>query len=187
MKYGYADEQTQIRAASDDAVLHSEYIEKQMDAQLQLGGSGGICQESAKAADQAGYYAGKIDGKYRSSTEAAVRDFQTANGLPVTGKADGRTRAVLDPKTPNTVPVTRAQYEEANFLTPLKLGSKGAQVSQLQTRLAELGFYWGEPTGNFDAQTKYCVKFFQEANGFSVTGSASKTLRASSTEIPASL
>ena len=63
MKYGYADEQTQIRAASDDAVLYSEYIEKQMDAQLQPGGSGDYVKKAQRQLIKLGYYAGKIDGK----------------------------------------------------------------------------------------------------------------------------
>jgi peptidoglycan hydrolase-like protein with peptidoglycan-binding domain len=33
-----------------------------------------------------GFYTDEIDGKFRELTEAAVRAFQTANGLPITGK-----------------------------------------------------------------------------------------------------
>ncbi len=172
-KYGYADEQTQIRAASDDAILHSEYIEKQMDNQLQPGGSGDFVKKAQKQLTKLGYYTGKIDGRYRSSTVAAVKFFEKANLLVEDGIADKDTRTVLYSSDART----RAQYEDANFLTPLRLNSKGAQVAQLKTRLAELGFFWGEITENYDAQTMYSVKFFQEANGFTITGSASKTLR----------
>lgn len=173
-KYGYADEQTQVRAASDDAILYSDYIQ---DKQLQPGGSGDYVKKAQRQLTQLGYYTGKIDGRYRSSTVSAVKYFQTANGLPNTGNADGQTRSVLY-STGDNAPITRAKYEEDNNLTPLSYGSKGDQVMQLQTRLATNGFYWSEPTGVYDSQTKYSVKFFQEANGLSVTGNASKTLRA---------
>ena len=172
--YGYADEQTQILAASDDAVLHAEYIEKQMDAQLQPGGSGDYVKKAQRQLNNLGYYTGKADGKYRAPTVAAVKYFQKANSLDDDGIADRDTRTVL--YSPDAK--TRAKYEEDNNLTPLKYGSKGAQVLQLKTRLAELGFYWGEITDKYDTQTKYCVKFFQEANGFSATGSANQALRA---------
>lgn len=174
MKYGYADEQTQIRAASDDAVLYAEYIEKQMDAQLQPGGSGDYVKKAQRQLIKLGYYAGKIDGKYRSSTVAAVKFFEKANSLVEDGIADRDTRTVLYSSDAKT----RAKYEEDNYLTPLSLGAKGDQVKKLQEQLSNLGFYWDKPSEVYDAQTKYSVKFFQEANGFSVTGTASKTLRA---------
>ncbi len=173
--YGYADEQTQKLAASDDAIIYSEYVEKLADAQLQPGGSGTYVTKAQNRLAKLGYYTGKIDGKYRSSTVDAVKYFQTANDLSSSGKANGETRAKLYSTNPE--PVTRVQYEEAHFLTPLSLGSKGDQVTQLQTRLAAKGYYWGDPSGNYDAQTKYSVKFFQEANGLSMSGNASKALR----------
>jgi peptidoglycan hydrolase-like protein with peptidoglycan-binding domain len=169
--YGYADQETQVKAASDDAVFYAEYIQ---DKQLQPGGRGDYVKKTQKQLTRLGYYAGKIDGKYRTSTVVAVKYFQKANSLVEDGIADKETRDVLYSSDAKS----RAQYEEANYLTPLSYGSKGAQVAQLQARLVAKGFYWGEPTGLYDAQTKYCVKFFQEVNGFSVTGNATKALRA---------
>ena len=172
---GYADEQTQKLAASDDAVVYSEYLEKVADAQLQLGGSGTYVTKAQKQLTKLGFYAGKIDGKYRSSTMSAVKYFQTANDLAASGKAGGETRTALYSTSP--APVTRAQYEAAHFLTPLSMGSKGDQVTQLQQRLAAKGFYWDTPSGVYDAQTKYSVKFFQEANSLSMSGNAGTSLR----------
>ena len=45
--------------------------------------------------DAAGFSAGVIDGKKGTSFTEAVRGFQEANGLPVTGKLDGPTRTAL--------------------------------------------------------------------------------------------
>ena len=103
-----------------------------------------------------------------------MKFFEKANSLVEDGIADRDTRTVLYSSDAKT----RAKYEEDNYLTPLSLGAKGDQVKKLQEQLSNLGFYWDKPSEVYDAQTKYSVKFFQEANGFSVTGTASKTLRA---------
>ena len=170
--YGYADVETQELAASEKAIKYTDY---KKNLQLQPGGRGSYVTQTQRKLKKLGYYTGKIDGRYRSSTEAAVKFFQTANDLPVTGKADIGTRAKLYSTDP--VPITRAQYEDKHNLSPLSYGAKGAQVTHLQKRLAAKGFYWGDPTGVYDTQTRYSVKFFQEANGYSASGSVSRTLR----------
>lgn len=43
-----------------------------------------------------GYYLGKIDGNYGPRTARAVREFQEDNDLPITGRVDAATRAVLN-------------------------------------------------------------------------------------------
>ena len=173
---GYADPQTQKLAASDDAVFYAEYVEKQTDAQLKLGGSGTYVTKAQKQLTKLGFYSGKIDGKYRTPTMNAVKYFQKANSIGDTGIADRATRTVLYATDGTTI--TRAQYEDAHNLTPLSFGSKGTQVKQLQERLSAKGYYWDEPSGEYNAQTKYSVKFFQEANGLSANGVASSSLRA---------
>ncbi len=173
--YGVADDETQMRAASPDAVTYPQYVEKLTDAQLKPGGSGAYVKKAQTKLRSLGYYGGKIDSKYRSTTIKAVQDFQTANDLSTSGIADAETRAVLY----SAGAKSRAVYDAENFLTPLSIRSKNTtQVTQLQQRLAALGYYWDEPTGVFDAQTKYSVKFFQEANGFSASGTASRSVRA---------
>lgn len=173
-KLGYADDETQAKAASADAVTYEQYQEKLADGQLQPGGSGTHVKKAQKYLKKLGYYSGGVNGKYNASTEAAVRLFQTANGLSGSGRADRATRAALYSKSA----ITRAKYDAANYLTPLKYGAKGAQVTQLQEKLREKGFYWDDPNGRFDTQTKYSVKLFQLANGYSTNGKASRTLRA---------
>lgn len=58
---------------------------------------------SAVAQDQrmllnAGYSPGPIDGVFGRQTRAAVKTFQTAKGLPVTGRFDPATQAALRAK-----------------------------------------------------------------------------------------
>jgi peptidoglycan endopeptidase LytE len=171
---GVADEMTQQMLVSEDAVVYAEYVERVADAQLKLGGAGAHVKKVQTRLRVLGYYTGKIDSKYRAFTLEAVKLFQTANRLPANGVACRETRAVL--YSGNAI--TRAQHDAANFLTPLGVGAKGTQVNQLQEKLAAKGFYQGDPTGVFDARTRYAVRFFQEANGLKINGSANRTVRA---------
>jgi len=62
-------------------------------------------------------------------------------------------------------------------LRTLKSGSKGEEVTRLQERLAELGYYTLAPDGTYSAETKAAVKTFQDANGLKADGIAgTKTL-----------
>ena len=48
-----------------------------------------------RALNDRGYNAGTVDGAWGAGTEQALRQFQQANGLPVTGTLDSRTAAAL--------------------------------------------------------------------------------------------
>lgn len=52
----------------------------------------------------------------------------------------------------------------------IQLGSQGDNVTKLQERLQELGFYKGEITGNFDEATQKAYIAFQTAAGVTVDG-----------------
>ncbi|HTY39980.1 MAG TPA: peptidoglycan-binding domain-containing protein [Candidatus Paceibacterota bacterium] len=56
-------------------------------------------------------------------------------------------------------------FARAAINSPLTLGSRGAQVTELQQTLAGLGFYNGPITGYFGSLTKAAVVQFQLANG----------------------
>ncbi|MDO7788989.1 spore cortex-lytic enzyme [Desulforamulus aquiferis] len=49
-------------------------------------------------------------------------------------------------------------------------GSRGTQVSQVQQRLKDWGYFQGPVTGNYGAQTAEAVKSFQRRNGLPVDG-----------------
>lgn len=60
-----------------------------------------------------------------------------------------------------------------------KIGSSGKEVSQIQSRLKEWGYYNGQVDGIFGTQTRNAVIKFQKANGLEPDGIAgSKTLAA---------
>ena len=80
----------------------------------------------------------------------------------------------------NTVtnPVVNATAETANagasskyvFSASIKNGSKGKEVTELQTRLKALGFYAGPINGSFGPLTETAVKKFQKSKKLAQTG-----------------
>lgn len=60
-----------------------------------------------------------------------------------------------------------------------KYGSRGSEVTQIQTKLKRWGYYNGNIDGIFGSQTLAAVKYFQSKNGLVVDGIAGpKTLQA---------
>ena len=102
--------------------------------------------------------------------------FQEENGLT----ADG----VAGTKTLNAVAAAVARKggtpaSGGNAGTTLKLNSQGTKVSQLQTDLKQLGYYYADITGNFGERTEAAVKAFQKAKSLTADGIAgTKTLNA---------
>ena len=123
-----------------------------------------------------GYYWAKITGNFGEKTEAAVKRFQEENGLT----ADG----VAGTKTLNAIAAAVARKggtpaSGGNAGTTLKLNSQGTKVSQLQTDLKQLGYYYADITGNFGERTEAAVKAFQKAKSLTADGIAgTKTLNA---------
>lgn len=56
------------------------------------------------------------------------------------------------------------------FADTLKFGSKGAEVTKLQTQLKQMGYYSYSVTGYYGSITKAAVKKFQAEKGISTTG-----------------
>lgn len=56
----------------------------------------------------------------------------------------------------------------------IERGSKGEEVSNIQDKLKELGFYTGLMSGKFDTETQKAFKRFEKANGLESDGMASR-------------
>ena len=102
------------------------------------------------------YYAGELSGNYGKATKDAVQSFQRDFGLEETGVADLQTQMVI----------YTAVYR------PLKYGSTGDDVRELQAQLTALGYYKGQISGNFLDATQKAVEYFQQNNSLKVTGIA---------------
>lgn len=105
--------------------------------------------------EQAGFGSFSKTNYYGPQTEEAVRAFQRANQLSVTGVVDANTIAKL----------------KSVLETPYRLGEHSDETALLKEKLYVLG-YWSSPTGTtlFGPQTESAVKAFQKDSGLAVTG-----------------
>lgn len=101
-----------------------------------------------------GYYNAAVTGSFDAATQAAVIQFQQANGLAADGIVGAATQAALS----GTAQATAA-------------GSTGdGQVVALQQQLTQLGYYEGPATGVFDSETQAAVLSFQRDRGLTMDG-----------------
>jgi peptidoglycan hydrolase-like protein with peptidoglycan-binding domain len=109
-----------------------------------------------------------VDGSYGRLTEARVRAFQKAKGLPVTGVTDARVWKALmtAPSAPAPAPAAALATEFTPVKgTTLRAGSTGAAVKVLQRALGGLVV-----DGRYGSATTVRVKAFQTAHRLPATG-----------------
>lgn len=102
------------------------------------------------------YYTAKVTGNYLGSTRDAVKKVQEAYGLTATGNADMETLEII----------------YGDCLRPIRKGAEGKDVSRLQTRLSELGYYAGKISGKYLDGSVKAVAAFQKDNGLEESGVA---------------
>ena len=100
------------------------------------------------------------DGVFGSATEAAVKAFQTENGLASDGIVGRNTWTVLR-RLSDPMPV-------------LRRGSRGVAVRYLQNKLASKLYDAGTADGVFGANTERAVREFQTENGLVSDGIVGK-------------
>ena len=107
------------------------------------------------------YYTGNLSGRYREGTRKAVETFQADFDLDQTGVADLRTLSILFSLNHR----------------PLRYGSSGDDVKDLQKQLTELGYYKGKISGNYLEATRKAVETLQKKNNLEVNGVADSDLQ----------
>ena len=120
-----------------------------------------------------GYRDGACSGELNDVMVNALRNFQQANGLGITGAPDAGTVLVLN----SDQAVSQMDYllrvsdtdGEAEELT---IGAYGDGVLRLQRTLMGLGYFDGQPDGTYGYTTTTAVSRFQLANGLEQTGIA---------------
>ncbi len=165
-------------------------------ALLQFGDSGPEVIRLQQNLQRLGYYQGPITGNFREQTEQAVRDFQAAVGISVDGVVGSTTQSRIDstltfagnsPFPPGFPPQSIPSNPAVPFGSPLpginnarvpyinrilRRGDRGSEVQLLQSRLADLGFYFGEIDGIYGELTERAVLNFQASSRLSLTGIA---------------
>ena len=123
-----------------------------------------------------GYHGENCDEQMDAETVAALKNFQTANGLEVTGEPDDPTTALLE----SGGGVTCHEYltglvQEYTGAPILQTGSSGGEVQRLQERLKELGYYHSTCDGVFGEETAISIRCFQMVHGLTQTGMADQS------------
>ena len=126
-----------------------------------------------------------IDGIFGSDTEQAVRAFQEAQSLPVTGRVDQATferlfDAYTDSITAKQPPRQIGHFPQIPEDYTVEVGEVQFLVNIIQNALQELSVVYdgiGEvpQTGEYDAATADAVRAFQKANGLPPTGAVDRT------------
>lgn len=150
-----------------------------------------------------GTYTGEVTGQLNNETRAAIRKFQSENGLTRTGTLNRATLEKLDieltesqkkiPASPNSYASADTQ-KDSKEKTPAKSSTAtkrspifratADQVRSAQRLLKSQGLYNGGETGRLNADTRNGLKKFQEANNIKVTGTLNRiTLEAMNIEL----
>lgn len=106
---------------------------------------------------ESGHLTDTADGVYGPATERAVRAFQKAKDLPVSGTVDEKTMEAL-------------RKESGAEKGELVQGARGSRVKEAQERLQASGFLSGAADGVYGSQTREAVRRFQREKGLSVSG-----------------
>lgn len=106
-------------------------------------------------------------GTYDRRTTRAVRGFQRKRELPVTGEVDRRTWRRLLAMTEDP---TRAELLHRPGRALMSSGDAGAQVREVEARLRQIAWFFGDVDDSFDAQTVEAVRGFQAKRRIPVTG-----------------
>lgn len=162
---------------------------------LEKGDQGPSVRNLQQKLKTAGFFQASVTQVYDLSTQAAVRRFQKAAGLPVDGIVGASTLQKLEswqakkptttatqakkatavstqakkPSTTSSASSATSKRRNPNYLAK---GDEGEDVRALQERLRVAGFYYGNATGIFGPITEESVKRFQDSYKLSVDGIA---------------
>jgi len=125
---------------------------------------------------QSNHYTGVIGYEFTRATMLAVRAFQKAHSIKETGKADSFTLLALKaivttPKPGPSASPAQTPLTEDNVII-IRSGTRGVAVSNLQSRLVELGYYSITPDGEYNSDDIAAVRQFQRVNGLTVNSVA---------------
>jgi peptidoglycan hydrolase-like protein with peptidoglycan-binding domain len=108
-------------------------------------------------------------GTYGADTKAAVAGFQGKRGFPETGVVDPKTwkRLVAMTETPTHDQKFNILHPGPTLLGP---GEEDDDVRDLQARLKQIAWLFGDVSGSYDDETVEAVRGFQEKRRIPVTG-----------------
>ncbi len=145
---------------------------------LQRGDRGDNVTELQTRLQQLGYNTGGVDGIFGGMTESAVQQLQRSAQLTSDGKFGQQELAALSSMQPISVVPTRPS-DTVISLGSLAPGAENSDVTRLQQRLKDSGYFQGQTTAYYGTKTESSVSRFQRDRGLYVTGIAdAQTLQA---------
>jgi peptidoglycan hydrolase-like protein with peptidoglycan-binding domain len=119
-----------------------------------------------------GYYKGRVDGSAGSMTHAAIRRFQLAENLKVTGELNHQTLARLGVEAVEPAPDYSAigRFFADGPLARAESQTQVAAVRVAQEKLASAGLYAGPHNGLPGEALSAALAEWQAANGLRTTG-----------------
>jgi peptidoglycan hydrolase-like protein with peptidoglycan-binding domain len=120
-----------------------------------------------------GYYNGVVDGQMGSQTAAAIRRFQIAQRLKVTGELNSQTLRRLGVAAPGSRPLRRPSSATIFKGGPFISVGPETQITvirQAQKNLQLLGYYRGPIDGMPSRTLMASLKAWQRSAGFRQTG-----------------
>lgn len=172
---------------------------------LKYGDKGANVRELQAALLKVGYNPNGVDGTFGAGTQMAVINFQRANGLTADGLAGTQTQNLLyslaasagssgSGDTSNSGSnsgsgSSGSSSGSSTYTRTLRKGYTGSDVTSVQTRLKELGYYTISVDGVYGTGSIAAVKSFQQKNGLTadgLAGSRTFTVLFSSSAIAAS-
>lgn len=137
-------------------------------------------EELQRILRDANFDPGPADGIMGAQTRRAIRDFQKAKGLKLTGKIDSATHLVLIREKESLANHKKKAESEAmqkiadpqNSVIREELPQD--RIKRIQSALQKAGFYKGKIDGKIGPQTKRAIKAFQRVNGLKANGIVGK-------------
>jgi len=131
------------------------------------GSSGVKVRELQARLTQLDWFTPPTTGTYDAATIAGVKGFQAKRGFKATGVVDARTWRRL---VKMTVQPSHAELFNKPGPTLFGPGDDGSQVREIQARLRQIAWYFGDVTDHYGDQTTTAVKGFQEKRRIPPTG-----------------
>ncbi len=140
---------------------------------LKYGDSGTRVRELQTKLVALGYNTNGVDGKFGAGTQRAVISFQRDCGLTADGLAGTQTLEKLDQKyNAGGSSSSSGTSSSTGYSRTLRKGYTGSDVTSVQTRLKELGYYTKSIDGVYGTGSIAAVEAFQRNNGLTVDGLA---------------
>ena len=162
-----------------------------VSGELQLRSRGSSVSTLQRDLRQLGFFNGPITSYFGPETQQAVIRFQQSHGIRATGVVGPRTTEAIrvsNNSIQRPVSVLPIQPLEGiggdNLPNALNPGAAGAEVTELQQSLRQLGYFNSTPTGYFGSTTREALVRFQRSYGIYPNGIAdSQTLAAISSAL----